>query len=82
MTTIKIDPDSLAKLRMLADREKRSQPDQLAVLIDAAFRADPAKLTDQEFFGNVMDSIVENAEAGIATGAAIQHAKESPLKYS
>ena len=77
MTTTKIDRDSLAKLRMLADREKRSQPGQLAVLIDAAFRANPAELTDQEFFGTVMDSIVENAEAGIATETAIRRAKET-----
>lgn len=76
MTTTKIDRDSLAKLRMLADRERRSQPAQLAVLIDAAFRANPAELTDQEIFGGVMDAIVENAEAGIATETAIQRAKE------
>ena len=76
MTTTKIDRDSLAKLRMLADREKRSQPGQLAVLINAAFRANPAELTDQEFFGNVMDTLVEDAEAGIVTEAAIRHAKE------
>ena len=76
MTTTKIDRDSLAKLRMLADREKRSQPGQLAVLIDTAFRANPAELTDQEFLGSVMDSLAENAEAGIATETAIQRAKE------
>lgn len=76
MTTTKIDRDSLAKLRMLADREKRSQPGQLAVLIDAAFRANPAELTDQEFFGGVMDAIIKNSEAGIVTKTAIQRAKE------
>ncbi|MCY4611013.1 MAG: hypothetical protein OXC38_04865 [Gammaproteobacteria bacterium] len=76
MTTTKIDRDSLAKLRMLADREKRSQPGQLAVLIDAAFRSNPAELADQEFLGGVMDSLVENAEAGMAAETAIQHAKE------
>ena len=76
MTTTKISRDSLAKLRMLADREKRSQPGQLAVLIDAAFRANPAELADQEFFDNVMDSLAENAETGIATETAIQRAKE------
>ena len=77
MTTTKIDRDSLTKLRMLADRERRSQPAQLAILINAAFRANPAELTDQEFFGAVMDAIVENAEGGIATETAIQRAKES-----
>lgn len=76
MTTTKIDRDSLAKLRMLAAREKRSQPNQLAILIDAAFRTNPAELTDQEFFGNVMDSLVQNAETGTATEVAIQRAKE------
>ena len=76
MTTIRIDRDSLAKLRMLADREKRSPSAQLAVLIDTAFRANPAELTDQEFLGGVMDSIVKDSEAGIATEAAIQRAKE------
>lgn len=76
MTTIKIDRDSLAKLRMLAAREKRSQPDQLAVLIDAAFRANPAELTDQEFLGRVMDSVIENAETGIATETAMQRAEQ------
>ena len=76
MTTTKIDRDSLAKLRMLADREKRSQPGQLAVLIDAAFRANPAGLTDQEFLGGVMVSLAENAEAGIATETAVRRAKE------
>ena len=75
MTTTKIDRDSLAKLRMLADREKRSQSGQLAVLISAAFRANPAELTDQEFFGGMMDSLTENAEAGIVTEIAIQRAK-------
>ena len=76
MTTTKIDRDSLAKLRMLASREKRSQPGQLAVLIDAAFRANPAELTDQEFFGNVMNTLVEDAETGVVTETAIQRAKE------
>ena len=76
MTTVKIDRDSLAKLRMLANREKRSQPAQLAVLIDAAFRANPARLMDQEFLGNVMATLVEDAAAGIVTETAIQHAKE------
>lgn len=76
MTTTKIDRDSLAKLRMLAGREKRSPSAQLAVLIDAAFRANPAELTDREFLGSVMDSIVKNSEAGIATETAIQRAKE------
>lgn len=76
MTTTKIDRDSLAKLRMLADREKRSQPGQLAILIDAAFRANPAELTDPEFFDGVMDAIIENARAGIAGETAIQRAKE------
>ncbi|MCY3852586.1 MAG: hypothetical protein OXG03_03285 [Gammaproteobacteria bacterium] len=76
MTTTKIDRDSLAKLRMLADREKRSLHAQLTVLIDVAFRTNPADLTDQEFFGAVMDTIVENSEAGISTKTAIQCAKE------
>lgn len=76
MTTTRIDRDSLAKLRMLADREKRSLRAQLAVLIDVAFQTNPADLTDQEFIGAVMDTIVENAEAGIATKTAIQRAKE------
>lgn len=64
MTTTKIDRGSLAKLRMLADREKRGPPAQLAVLIDVAFRANPAELTDREFLGGVMDSTVEKAETG------------------
>lgn len=76
MTTVKIDRGSLARLRMLADREKRSQPAQLAVLIDAAFRANPAKLMDQELIGNVMNTLVENAEAGVVTETAIQGTKE------
>ncbi|MDE0152752.1 MAG: hypothetical protein OXN23_02640 [Gammaproteobacteria bacterium] len=76
MTTTKIDRDSLAKLRMLADREKRSQPAQLAVLIDAAFRANPAELTDPEFLRGIMDTLVENAEAGIVAETAIRRTKE------
>ena len=76
MTTVKIDRDSLAKLRMLAGREKRSQPAQLAVLIDAAFRANPARLMDQEIFRGVMETIVENSKAGIATQAAIRHTEK------
>lgn len=76
MTTVKIDRDSLAKLRMLADREQRSQPAQLAVLIDVAFRTNPAKLMDQELIGNVMNTLVEDAEAGVVTETAIQDTKE------
>ncbi|GJL81320.1 MAG: hypothetical protein DHS20C01_09540 [marine bacterium B5-7] len=75
MTTTKIDRKSLLKLRMLANRENRTSPGQLAVLIDSAFRANPAELTDQEFLGGMMDSIVENIEAGIATNAGIQNAR-------
>lgn len=62
MATTKIDRDSLAKLRMLADREKRNPSAQLAILIDTAFRVNPAELTDQEFLGGVMDSLVEKAK--------------------
>ena len=75
MTTTKIDRESLAKLRMLAEREKRTAPSQLAVLIDYAFRANPAELTDQEFFADMMESLVEDAEAGVTSDISLQNAK-------
>ena len=74
MTTTKIDRDSLSKLRMLAEREKRSQSSQLAVLIDNAFRTNPAELSDQTLFANMMDSITSDIEQGIPSDISIQNA--------
>lgn len=76
MTTIKIDRGSLSKLRMLADRENRSQSNQLAILIDNAFRTNLAESTDQELFTEIMDAIVSNTEHSIASEEGISNAKE------
>lgn len=75
MTTTKIDREALSKLRMLASRNKRTSPMQLSLIIDNAFRANPAETTDQKFFTNMMDSIVENTELGIATEQGTKNAK-------
>ena len=79
MTTTKISRGSLEKLRMLAERDKRSAPLQLDILIDAAWRTNPAELSDSEFFNGLFDALVANAEAGIVTGearASAQRARE------
>lgn len=76
MKTTKIDPDSLEKLRMLAERESRSAPMQLAVMIDHAFRTSPAELTDEEFLGGMMEQIVDDIEAGSATDTAVENARK------
>ncbi len=79
MKVTKIDPDSLNKLRMLAERFDRSAPMQLKVLIDSAWRANPAELTDAEFFDGMFDELIANAEEGIPTDAALEsaaHARE------
>ncbi len=70
MTTTKIDRDSLNKLRMLAERESRSAPLELKVLIDRAFRRNPAEVSDSEFFDGMMDDLVARSEAGIVTDEA------------
>ena len=75
MTTTKTDRESLVKLRMPAERENRTASRQSAVTIDAALRASPAELTDQEFLEGMMESIVENAEVGIATEAGMRNAE-------
>jgi len=75
MTTTKIDRETLSKLRMLASRNKRTSPKQLSLIIDYAFRTSPAELTDQEFFTNMMDSIVESTKLGIATEQGVESAK-------
>jgi hypothetical protein len=75
MTTTKIDRETLSKLRMLASRNKRTSPKQLSLIIDNAFRTSPAEVTDQEFFADMMDSIVESTELGIATEESIKNAK-------
>ena len=79
MTITKIDADSLAKLRILAKRGNRSAPLQLKVLIDTAWRTNPAELTDSEFSDNMFDELVANSEAGLATEEALAsaaHARE------
>ncbi len=70
MKTTKIDADSLEKLRMLAERESRSAPMQLAVLINHAFRTSPQSLPDQAFVTDMMDTLVENAETGVQSKEA------------
>ena len=75
MKVTKIDADSLNKLRMLADRSDRSAPMQLKVLIDNAWRSNPAELTDVEFFEGMMDEIVANSEAGTVTEEALARAQ-------
>ena len=76
MTTTRIDTDSLQKLRMLAERSSRSAPNYLALLIEDAFRKSPSALSDLEFLGDMMNSIVENVEAGIPTDAALENARQ------
>lgn len=75
MTTTKIDRRTLMKLRMLAEREKRTQPSQLAIIIDEAFRANPAEQTDQQIFADMMDNIVSATEQGVPSDTAIKNAQ-------
>lgn len=76
MTTTKIDRDSLQLLRMIARRNNRSSPAQLAVLVSTAFRTSPSVLTDQEIFSDMMDSMVEKSQAGEVSEQAAKNAEE------
>lgn len=64
MTTTKISRPALEKLRMLAERESRSAPNQLDVLIDRAFKTNPAELTDVNIALNAFSKLVDRSKAG------------------
>ena len=70
MTTTKIDTESLEKLRMLAGRENRSAPAQLKILIESAWKSNPAIVSENEQLMTMMDDIADHIEAGSVTEAA------------
>lgn len=74
ITTTKIDRDSLSKLKMLAEREKRSQPNQLAIIINHAFATTPSEISDVDVFDDMMNALVENSENGVVTNTALENA--------
>jgi len=70
MTTVKIRRESLEKLRKLAERENRSVPSQLAVMIEQAFVANPAP-AQEVTLADVMEMVAHAAERGELTDREI-----------
>lgn len=82
MTTTKISKEALTKLRMLAERESRSAPNQLDVLIDRAFKANPAELTDVNVALNAFSKIVDRSKAGRVSKTAKASTRKSTKRIS
>jgi len=82
MTTTKISKTALTKLRMLAERESRSAPNQLDVLIDKAFKANPAEVTDVNVALNAFSNIIARSQNGGVSSAAKASARQTANRIS
>lgn len=70
MTSTKIDVESREKLTLLAKRGSRSAPSMLKLIIEQAWRSNPAELSENALLSGMMEQIVDDIEAGVTSPAA------------